>query len=427
MEVQKLALLGLVILVGCSKEKSAETVFPQNTQQSAKCATSSQIKNEFVVRYEDGRIELVKSENSEVFVRDFLNPNLAAVQHVEFNSEIHLKGADNFNPSRATDNGSYGPEIMNAAYAWNQGIEGQNVMVAVVDAAVDYSHPQIKPRLAINPAEANGKAGVDDDGNGYVDDVYGWDFYGNRPEMPITLPDPNDKYDSPNVHGTHVAGIIAADPTTGDIKGIAPKAQIIPVNFMGPKGGGSMFTAVKAIQYAAARGAKVINASWGGNSCDEILKDAIASVGNQALFVTAAGNDSVDMDRNVDPYFDSYPAMFVLPNQITVAATDWLDEMASFSNRGYRYVHLAAPGVNIRSSIPYLFSKTGSAELSGTSMATPMVSGTAALMWSAKPNATVAQIKEALLKATEFKYLKVSTQGRLNVQKAVDEIRRIAP
>ena len=213
---------------------------------------------------------------------------------------------------------------------------------------------------------------------------------------------------------------------------MAPQADLIPINFMDDTGGGDISNAISAIQYATARGAKVINASWGGSGCNAALADAINGAGQKGvLFVTAAGNDGYDYDR-LSSYYYRYPAVFNLESQITVAATTIFsisgsEILANFSNKSYSLVHIGAPGEYIRSTVPAFASSTGSAYLDGTSMAAPYVSGAAALLWSAKPNATAAQVKQALLSSVDNKSVKVSTRGRLNVTKALTEIRRIVP
>ncbi len=208
------------------------------------------------------------------------------------------------------------------------------------------------------------------------------------------------------------------------MSGVAPRAQLIQASFLDDQNG-SIGAGISAIQFAASHGAKIINASWGGSACSETLKETISEVGQKGvLFVAASGNEGIDYDKY--PYY-SYPAAFNLANQITVAATDFLDRMTAFSNRSFSLVHIGAPGDEIRSAVPLAASASRYKLLSGTSMAAPFVSGTAALLWSAKPNATAAQIKQAILLSTDFRSYKVSTQGRLNVEKALSEIRRIVP
>lgn len=398
-------------LVACSKPKSSGTVFPQAFTDTSQCPTQNRILNRFLVNYEDGRFEIREAADVDTFLREFVEPQLSSLRLVEFDAHVYTIP---FRGEVQTTAGSddWGQQITDTTLAWNAGIYGQNIKVAVVDSAVDYSHPQLQSRLDINSSEMNGVAGVDDDGNGFIDDIYGWDFFGNSPEMIPSLS---------NQHGTHVAGIIAADHTKGPVKGVAPRAAIIPINFMDQAGGGTLGHAIEAIKYAASRGASVINASWGGGACSQTLSDVIRSLSkDNILFVAASGNEYIDFDRS-GPSWYTFPAVFNLPNQITVAATDIYDSLTDFSNKSFSLVHIAAPGKNIWSTVP----GGGQSFMTGTSMAAPFVSGAAALLWSSKPNATYSEIKQALLSSAEQNSVapyKVSTRGRLNVQKALDKL-----
>lgn len=423
-------LISLFIFAGCSENKTTEEVFP-NKNQDIPCQSEALVKNKFIVTFEDGRMEVVEFENAAVFEKHYLKPKLNEIKHVEYDRIIRLSEPEKFNehlPLSDVD-GTWGPDDISAKSAWDQNVKGLGVKVAVVDAAVDYSHPQIAARLSPNLDEINGAEGVDNDKNGYINDKYGWDFFKNQPQ-----PDPfvAAAEGNENIHGTHVAGIILADPALGNVQGIAPQAELIPVNFMNITGDGTLGAAILGIRYASSRGAKIINASWGAPGCSDSLRQTILDVsthgneGNGILFVAAAGNDGVDFDRS-PARFLTYPAAFNLPNQITVAANDISDLMTGFSNRSYNLIHLSAPGLGIKSTIPTFFAASGEKNLSGTSMAAPFVSGAAALLWSAKPNATAAQIKQALMSTVDPKSMKVISRGRLNVQKALEEIRRIAP
>lgn len=427
-----LLFFSVLFLVACENKKTVDDVAMYSSTDYATCPGQSLNKTQFIVTYEDGRVEVVHAENNQVLEKDFIEPNLQEIKRVEYDSKVSIASIGQFSAddgvTTQTTN-DWGPEIIQADSAWNQGVFGAGVKVAVVDAAVDFTHAQIFPRLSKNALEFNGGNFSDDDGNGYEDDIYGWDFYTNSPTHAVHRP--SKQHPNPNVHGTHVAGIILADPSQGTVQGVAPQAELIPVNFMDDDGGGDISNAITAIRYAVSRGAKVINASWGGGCYTPALTDAINEAGQKgALFVSAAGNDGYDFDRlGVGSY--SYPAVLNLLSQITVAASGYTvakgEYLASFSNRSFSLVQLAAPGENIRSTVPTFAAASGAGYLDGTSMATPFVSGAAALLWSVKPNATVAQIKEALLNSTDRKSFKVSTQGRLNVSKALDEIRRIAP
>jgi subtilisin family serine protease len=203
---------------------------------------------------------------------------------------------------------------------------------------------------------------------------------------------------------------------------MAPQAELIPAQFIADDGGGSLGDAILAMQYAASRGAKIINASWGGAPCVSSLRDEFEELEKQGiLVVVAAGNEGQDIDDTPD-----YPAAFNLPNQITVAASSMSDFMTSWSNSGYRLVHVAAPGENILSTIP----GNKIASMDGTSMSAPFVSGAAALLWSAKPKATAVQIRKALLSSVDISpghEFKVNSRGRINVEKALQELIRMTP
>ena len=233
---------------------------------------------------------------------------------------------------------------IDAPEAWDIHKGSSDVVIAVIDTGVAYNHPDLddgtRNNIWTNDVELNGTPGVDDDGNGYVDDVYGWDFVGGDS-------DPTDYL----FHGTHVAGTIAAlgNNSTG-ITGVNWYASIMPLRIFGASGYGDTAKAIEAILYAANNGARVINASWGGEGFSQALYDAI-SYANDAgcLFVAAAGNSGDDNDIN--PF---YPASYDLPNIISVAATEHNDNLAGFSNFGATSVDVAAPGLNVLSSIPFI-------------------------------------------------------------------------
>lgn len=410
------ALLSLLVTTACSK-KSSESVFPENHESTTPACEAQRIETQFLVVWEDGKITRETAKNADEFVNDFLEKNLDLIRHVEFDKRIQKKPVLTFDfaESSAFANDDWGQVITEAQAAWSQGVLGQGVSVAVVDAAVDYTHPQLSPRLAVNSKEKNGSPGKDDDGNGYVDDVYGWDFISNSP-----VPEPATSGETD--HGSHVAGIIAADHRYGPVKGVAPESRVIPVNFMDNQGGGTLTDAILAIKYAVLRGAQVINASWGGFYCSQTLKDTVAWLDQKnVLFVTAAGNEGIDFDWYGSQYY-VYPAVFNLPSQITVAATSWSDYMTGFSNRSYKYVHLSAPGDYILSTV-----RGGSHYMSGTSMASPFVAGAASLLLSHRPQASARQVREALLRSVDVvsgKEQKVLSRGRLNIKKALEEIEK---
>jgi len=223
---------------------------------------------------------------------------------------------------------------IDAPEAWDITTGSSDVVVAVIDSGADYNHPDLSANIWTNPDEIAGN-GIDDDGNGYIDDIRGWDF----------VDDDNDPVDSNN-HGTHVAGTIAAvgNNSTG-VTGVCWTAKIMVLRFLNAFGSGTTANSISAIEYANAKGAHVINNSWGGGGFSQALKDAIDA--SSALVVCAAGNDGTDNAGT--PH---YPASYISTNIIAVAATDQNDNLASFSNYGATSVDVAAPGTNIYSSRP---------------------------------------------------------------------------
>jgi subtilisin family serine protease len=230
--------------------------------------------------------------------------------------------------------GTVGADI-DAIEAWDTTTGSINVVVAVIDSGVDYNHPDLAANIWINQAELTGTPGVDDDGNGMIDDIRGWDF----------VDDDNDPIDSDD-HGTHVAGTVAAvgNNNTG-ITGVSWTAKIMILRFLNGFGVGTDANAIRAIEYANANGAHIINNSWGGGGFNQFLKDAIDA--STAVVVCAAGNDGTNNDN-----VPHYPSSYTSSNIIAVAATDQNDSRASFSSYGATSVDVAAPGANIFSSRP---------------------------------------------------------------------------
>jgi len=286
--------------------------------------------------------------------------------------------------------------------AWDEmSYDKEPPIVAVIDTGVDLNHDVFVQSGAIwtNPGEIPGN-GIDDDGNGFVDDVHGWNFVANNA-------DPTDD----EGHGTHVAGIILG--TTQDIKTtpLAPaQIRIMPLKFLDKNGSGTTSAAIQAIYYAVNNGAKVLSNSWGGGGFSNALLEAIAySYQKGRIFVAAAGNSSNNNDLR-----PTYPANYNVPNVISVAATSDLDALASFSNYGAQTVHMGAPGVKIFSTYP----RNTFAALSGTSMATPFVSGLAALIVREQPAMNGYQVRQLIFNGAQpvsSLMNKTVTRSRLNV------------
>lgn len=410
MDVQKklLAVACIFALSACSNSKTSESVFPDNDTLDSSACRGQAIKSKFIVQWENGSFTVETAKSGEEFKKNFIEPRLAEIRYVEYDRAIKIESTNEVRTAGVVD--SWGQDMVEAQSLWSSGIQGQNIKVGIVDAFVDPSHSQIRPRIAINTNEVPNN-GVDDDRNGVVDDYYGAAFVSSPVASRV-----------PSSHGTHVAGIIAADPRYGTVEGMAPQALLIPAQFISDDGGGSLGDAVLALQYAASRGAKIINASWGGAPCVASLKNVFQELQSRGiLVVVAAGNDGRDIDA-----YPEYPASFNFSNQITVAASSVTDFMTSWSNSGFQLVHLAAPGDRILSTVP----GNTTAYMDGTSMAAPFVSGAAALLWSAKPTATATQIKSALLQSVDVTpnhEFRVSTRGRLNVKKAYEVLKQLVP
>lgn len=295
-------------------------------------------------------------------------------------------------PNDPRYNELWGLQNIQAEQAWDY-IEQNNpgstdIIIGVIDTGVDYTHPDLADNMWVNPGEIAGN-GVDDDGNGYIDDIYGLDTYN----------DDSDPMDDNN-HGTHVAGTIGAvrDNNQG-IVGVLPNVKIIALKFLGADGSGSTSGAIELLNYVYAMkqlhgvDIRLTNNSWGGTVFDQALYDAFAvSSSLDILTVAAAGNSSSNAD-----YVPHYPAAYDLDSIISVAAIDNSNQLASFSNFGETTVDIAAPGVSILSTTP----GNSYAVFNGTSMATPHVSGVIGLLLSSEPTLTISQTRERLFSRAE--------------------------
>ncbi len=305
---------------------------------------------------------------------------------------------------------------ISALEAWDKQTGSTNILVGVIDTGIDYTHPDLAANIWVNPGEsgldANGKDkrtnGIDDDGNGFIDDVHGWDFAN----------DDNDPMDD-NRHGTHCAGTIAAEGNNSQgVVGVAWRARLAGIKFLSGIGSGYISDGVDAVYYSTLIGVHITSNSWGGGPKLQALIDAIEDANQHGiLFVAAAGNSN-----NSDPAF---PAGYPNENIISVAASDAWDNRAYFSNYGLPHTDLAAPGVFILSTVPAAIKSPPYDALSGTSMACPHVAGVAALLKSQAPGMTHLEIRERILETVDkIPSLTglVATGGRLNANAALEGI-----
>jgi hypothetical protein len=273
----------------------------------------------------------------------------------------------------------YGMPQINAPQAWDEHQGDQEFVIAVIDTGVDYTHPDLVDNIWTNPGEIAGN-GQDDDFNGYIDDVYGYDFADNNS-------DPMDI----NGHGTHCAGTIGGVGNNNvGVAGVNWRCRIVAAQFLGSSGGGSIEGAINAVEYCAVNGFKVSNNSWGGGGYSQALFDIVQTAGDDFghIFVAAAGNSGSNGA--------SYPGAMTCDNLICVAATDINENLASFSQYHISEVDLGAPGVDIQSTTP----GNNYSYYSGTSMATPHVAGGVALAYSLMGNASAVEVKDLILSTT---------------------------
>lgn len=293
---------------------------------------------------------------------------------------------------------------INTPATWDTTQGSNTIVVAVPDTGIDITHPDLAANIWTNTAETPGN-GVDDDANGRIDDVHGWDF----------LNDDATVFDSADddSHGTHVAGTIAAATNNGiGVSGVAWNVKIMPLKFIGPSGGYTS-DAVEALKYARDMGADIINMSWGGTLASSELSTAIDSAGASGIAsVAAAGNEGQNIDAS--PH---YPASYASESIIAVAAVDSAGRLAGFSNTGRGGIDIGAPGVSVLSTVP-----GGYQYWSGTSMAAPHVTGALALLESQYPQLNLPELKhDILVSATPTPSLvgKTVTGGRLQLRNAL--------
>lgn len=310
--------------------------------------------------------------------------------------QVSTPNSDQWGLHNEGQNGGKPDADIDAPEAWQ--VTTGSSLVAVLDTGIDLHHPDLRNNLYLNEGEIPGD-GIDNDENGVVDDVHGYDASAGTGEV---------QGDDP--HGTHCAGTIVA---SGKVLGVAPTAKVLPIKIYDEDEWTDAATIIRAVNYARKAGAQVASHSYGGLGFNRAVRETLGRP--DMLHVVAAGNyhSNNDVKKN-------YPASYNLPNMITVAASDRHDRIAGFSNFGSESVHLAAPGVEILSTVNY----GGHGTWNGTSMACPHVTGTAALVATKFADQTPVQWKEKILGSVDKQPgwdTKVATGGRLNAARALED------
>ncbi len=391
-------------------DNAAKMDLPNRLQKSLALSESPELAS--IHQKWIGSDNVVALQTGKDITYDQLLPHLSSLPGFRYLEPDFIVTTTGTRPNDPSVPSMYGLEKSSAFDAWDLTTGSNSVVIGVIDSGVDYTHPDIVSNLWVNPGEIAGD-GIDNDGNGYRDDVYGYDFING---------DGNPMDD--NGHGTHVAGTIAAAGNNElGVAGVSWSSKIMALKFLGANGSGPTSSAVSALNYATMMrnnygvNIRVTNNSWGGGAFSQAMSDALTANANSGmLFVASAGNATSNNDAT-----PSYPASYTQANIIAVASTDSRDLLSSFSNYGATTVDVAAPG----SSILSLGIGGTYATLSGTSMAAPHVSGAAALLWSAKAQATFAEVRDSILQESDpLDALtgKVASGGRLNIANSVRRV-----
>ena len=370
---------------------------------------ASDFKASLVDQHDAGKLVLVSlpDENEDNFLLEAKGNS--SIEYVVENIQLKTFATPLTNDPKINE--QWALKKVDAEAAWEHTTGDSEIVVAVIDTGVNWSHEDLQEQIWTNPFEKAGN-GIDDDNNGFIDDVRGWDFAAGDN-------DPDDETSSQNPgHGTHCAGIVGAkgNNQTG-ISGMAQNVSIMPVRFLDAKGSGDLMNGVKSIDYAIANGADIISASWGAAVARDQMAPVLEAIeranAKDILFIAAAANDGKSND-----FREVYPANAGFKNVISVAASGPQDAKPSWSNFGRVKVDVAAPGENIESTLP-----GGYGPLSGTSMATPLVSGLAALVLSyakeLNKELSPTDVKNLLSATSDPVSIETASGGRVNAGKAL--------
>ncbi|MBX3382270.1 MAG: S8 family serine peptidase [Phycisphaeraceae bacterium] len=366
------------------------------------------LEHMFVPGNAEDAVKLVDQMGGALGIIDFVEPDYFYSIIATPNDTYYglLWGLNNTGQTVNGDPGTAGADI-DANLAWDVTTGSSAVVVGMADSGIRRTHEDLSVNIWSNPGETAGNK-RDDDGNGLVDDTWGWDFWNND----------NDPTDD-NGHGTHTAGTVGAAGNNGKgVTGVCWHVRMVALKIGSRTGAVSSSAGISAINYCVNKGIKVSNHSWGGTSYSSAFDSAVTSARNAGhMLVCAAGNSSVNNDST--PF---YPASYPQDNVISVASIDNDDKLSTFSNYGATRVDLGAPGTNIASTYINRNANNAYAYLSGTSMAAPHVTGVAALVWSVNPDWSYAQVRDKILTSVRpISALsgKTVTGGVLNANNAV--------
>lgn len=349
------------------------------------------------------QLELAKGQQVDQILKRLANHPM--IEFAEPNYMVYATAT----PNDTQYSSLWGMSMISAPTAWDSTIGDPSIVVGVIDTGFDYNHPDLNANIWRNPNEIAGN-GIDDDGNGYVDDVHGIS----------AINDNGDPMDT-DEHGTHVAGTIGATGNNAEgVVGVNWQTSMVGCSFLGASGG-TTADGIQCIDYMVALknsgiNIRVLNNSWGGGGFSQALKDAITAANAvDILFVAAAGNNSADTDSG-----SHYPSNYDVANVMSIASTTSTDSLSSFSNYGATTVDMGAPGSSILSTVP----GNAYSSFNGTSMATPHVAGAAALMLAANPALTTAEVKQFLMDSGDAIAAlsgKTVSGKRLNVAQAITD------